>query len=196
MKPKYLVIDTETGGLDPHKHSLLSIAGVIWVPGQEPRKSFDFLVKEPLITAQPEALIVNGIDLSLLAKQGFTPKEGVSQIQKALFDGFGDRNTNGLVPLAGHNVGFDISFLKRLYRLAESDDYEHDFSHRSLDTSSILTFLMCAGHLPFNKPKSDFLFEFCNVMPSDEQRHTALGDALATANALNVLIKKFGVNDV
>ena len=195
MKPKYLVIDTETGGLDPQEHSLLSIAGVIWVPGEEPRKSFDFLVKEPLITVQPEALVVNGLDLSVLSEQGLTPKEGIAKIKGALFDEFGDRGVNGLVPLAGHNVGFDIAFLKRMYRLAGNDDYAGDFSHRSLDTSSILTFLMCGKHLPFDKPKSDFLFEFCGVQPKTELRHTALGDAWATAEALNVLIEKFGVQN-
>ncbi len=30
MPDKLLFIDTETGGLDPDKHSLLSIAMVVW----------------------------------------------------------------------------------------------------------------------------------------------------------------------
>ena len=35
LQNTFLVIDTETGGLDPGYHSLLSIAGVLWTPGKE-----------------------------------------------------------------------------------------------------------------------------------------------------------------
>lgn len=191
MKPKYLVIDTETGGLDPLEHSLLSIAGVLWVPGQEPKPLFNLYIKEPKIVAEAEALAVNKVEVQEIIQHGYTPDQAVTCIRSHIREQFGK---DGKAMLAGHNIGFDISFLKRLYRFAQAE-YSEDYSHRSLDTSSILSFLMCGGHMEFGSPKSDYLFDFCNVEVPDNLRHTAMGDAQATADSLNVLINKFGVQN-
>lgn len=189
MKPKYLVIDTETGGFDPLSDSLLSIAGVLWEPMKEPVKLFSFYVKEPKIVLMPEALAVNKIEIQDIIKSGYNPDQAVFEIRSAIREHFGKDDKP---MLAGHNIQFDISFLNRLYRMANTE-WSSDFSHRSFDTSSILTFLMCGGHIPYGSPKSDFLFEFCGIEVPEEHRHTALGDAIATAQSLNVLIEKFGV---
>ena len=45
-KQKFLVVDTETGGLSCDEHSLLSFAGIAWTPGEEPTPAFDIYVKE------------------------------------------------------------------------------------------------------------------------------------------------------
>ncbi len=191
-KPRYLVIDTETGGLDPLKYSLLSIAGVVWEPGRTSvRDGFYFFVNEPELQVSDTALEINNIDVEKIKHSGYSPWEAVSEIRKTLNRVFGtDREP---VRLAGHNVGFDIAFLKRLYRLSGAD-YSKDFSHRSMDTSSILAFLMCAGHVPFGSAKSDFLFEFCGVTIPENERHTAWGDAVATFKSLTVLTERFGIN--
>ena len=34
-KQKFLVVDTETGGLSCDEHSLLSFAGIAWTPGAD-----------------------------------------------------------------------------------------------------------------------------------------------------------------
>lgn len=195
MDQKWLVIDCETGGLDPSKHSLLSIAGIIWEPGKSPRILFDFFIKESLITIEPEAMEVNRIHLSGISRFGISPEQAIRKIKDIVIHEFklGDKLGYVKVPLAGHNVGFDIGFLKRLYRLTNKEsEFSKLFSHQSLDTASILSFLMCSNHIQSKRPSSNFLFEYCKVTPPEEARHTALGDAMATANALNVLVEKFG----
>ena len=63
-KQKFLVVDTETGGLSCDEHSLLSFAGIAWTPGEEPTPVFDIYVKEDDINTIPKALEVNKIDLN------------------------------------------------------------------------------------------------------------------------------------
>lgn len=191
----FLVIDTETGGLDPGKHSLLSIAGVIWGLETPPQTLFSFYVREDNLSIDPEALAVNKINLNEVVSKGLTPKEACLFIQQKLTLVL-NPNSETFLPsepltVAGHNVGFDIAFLKRLFRLGNSDVYSKLFSHRSLDTASVLKFLQLMGHIPSGKVNSDILFQYCGVVVPEEHRHTALGDAVGTAASLDYLLKKF-----
>jgi hypothetical protein len=54
-----LFIDTETGGLDPDKHSLLSLAMVIW--GEWIVDSQEILINDGILSVT-KALAVNRID--------------------------------------------------------------------------------------------------------------------------------------
>jgi DNA polymerase III epsilon subunit-like protein len=80
---KYLVIDTETGGLDPEKNSILSIAGVLWEPGKTIEPVFDMYVKEHFIDVEPAALKVNKIDMNKV-HHADEPYIVVKKIQNAL----------------------------------------------------------------------------------------------------------------
>ena len=62
----YLVIDTETGGFDPNKFSILSIGAVIWRPF-EIVSTKEILIAEPEIQYEEEALSVNNIDINLIS---------------------------------------------------------------------------------------------------------------------------------
>lgn len=55
MPDRLLFIDTETGGLDPHKHSLLSLAMVIW-EDMEIINSQDILINDGILSVTKEAL--------------------------------------------------------------------------------------------------------------------------------------------
>ena len=110
-----LVIDTETGGLDCNKHSLLSIAGVLWDPGSRVEPIFDFYVKELFVTAHKKALQVNKIDMNKVWA-GLQPYEAIVKIRSALDEHFGTNRKQ--IQLVGHNVAFDLGFIQRLYKHA------------------------------------------------------------------------------
>ena len=186
---KYLVIDTETGGLDPEKNSILSIAGVLWEPGKTVEPVFDLYVKEHIINVEEAALKVNKIDMNKVHTSD-EPYIVVKKIQNALNERLGqDRKA---IQLVGHNVAFDIAFTKRLYRHAGLEkNYGNDFRDRALDTCSILEFLMLSGKVEGYRASGDVLFKAAGVEIEEKDRHTALGDAVATAYALESLIKKF-----
>lgn len=177
-----LVIDTETGGLSPREYSLLSLAGVAWTPHAQPQPLFSLLVREDPLRVHPEAMKVNRLDLRQVEEQGLTPHEAVEAVRYALDHHFGTRRPP--VTLAGHNVEFDVGFLQRLYRLGKAD-YGQDFSRRTLDTATLFTFFMAAGLVPPGKASGDRMFAALRIPLANEHRHTALGDAWATALSLS-----------
>ena len=181
----YLVVDTETGGLDPKSHSILSIAGVAWQANKCLEPLFDFYICEEEIEVTKRALEVNKIDLEVVKEEGYGCYEAVREIKKALNKRFGDDRKP--LTLIGHNIGFDVGFMKRLYNQA-GQDYYVDFKDRALDTASILEFFMIAGEINGFRASADVLFKATGVEIEEKDRHTAKGDAIATAKAIDALI--------
>lgn len=182
--PTFLVVDTETSGLDPNQHALLSVALVAWSrAGIGP--SLDFFVFESELVADPASMAINRIELSHVAAHGVSPVEAVKRIESfvASLCGVGQR-----VALAGHNVSFDIGFLKRLFRLA-AHDYSRVFTHRSFDTSSVLRYLRLTQLAALEDDSSDAAFAYFGVPPAPHLRHSALGDAMATAQLITKLME-------
>ncbi len=183
---KYLVIDTETGGLDPKKNSILSAAGVLWTPGEEVRPIFDIYVREYHINVEDKALEVNKIDMNKVYG-GMIPPDAVKKIKSCLDAALG--TSRRPITLVGHNINFDIGFMKRLYRHAGSD-FSADFRDRGVDSCSLVEFLRIAGKIDANRSNADVLFRYGDVSLPEKDRHTALGDACATAKALETIITK------
>jgi DNA polymerase III epsilon subunit-like protein len=172
-----LFIDTETGGLDPTAHSILSLGAVLWRDGSIVDTLELFIAEETSVVDQ-EAMAVNAIDLRWLRAHGVRPTEAVVRFQRFL-----EQHTPRAIPskqvLAGHNVAFDVAFLRRLYKLA-GQERSWSFSHRLLDTASIVQYLIVAGLLPLQGASSDEVFRYFGIELERGKRHTALGDARAT----------------
>ena len=185
---RLVILDTETGGLDPAVHSILSLAVVIWTPEKD-EDSYELMIAEPNIVAEREALLINGIDLDKLRVEGKTPISAATLLFNFIRRHFPASERPSLV---GHNIHFDVAFLKRLFALANCEtEYDKIFSHRTLDTAGIGRFLNLAGILNV-KNSSDALFTHFGIMPACATkgvgRHTALGDAKATGELLRKLI--------
>ena len=178
-----VVLDTETGGLDPGAHSLLSIGVVVWQP-PEIVGEIEIFVAEPQITCDDEALAVNRANISWLRQHGLDPVSAIVAFEKFILAHFPNASDQNRITIAGHNIGFDVSFLKRLYRLA-GRQYEI-FSHRLIDTAGIIQFLSLARRLPLINAGSDKAFEYFK-MRFREANDTLLTDAKATAQLLNAL---------
>lgn len=185
MGRKLLVIDLETSGLDPDLHSVLSIGAAVWDDGNIV-DSIELYIREDVVAVQQEALLVNQIDLSWLRENGISPVEAVDAIEIFVRRNFDFSSPETRAGLAGHNLNFDIPFLKRLYQRVGAP-YQATYSHRVIDTASILGFFILAGLLPLSGASSTEAFaHFGIIVPA---RHTALGDAIATAHLLEKLIE-------
>ena len=183
-KQQYIVLDVETGGLDPKEHSLLEVSGILWKPGEIIQPAFDCYIKEEKITTVPRAMEVNQIDLNKVQKHGRTPKEAIKYIRNRLDDILGtDRRP---IKILAHNASFDYGFLSRLYNLAGEKIYK-DFYGRTIDSASILEFLMLTEHIKGNRASADVLFESTNNQIKDNERHRSYYDALATAKSMETL---------
>jgi DNA polymerase III epsilon subunit-like protein len=189
---RFFVIDTETGGLDPEKHALLSIGGVVVDRMGAPLGMLELLVNDAGELCE-DALRHNKVDPELARSAGLQPADAVRALHaflRAYFPGaFSEHpRPEDRVVLAGHNVAFDAAFLRRLYRLA-GQDFEQVYSHRMLDTGSIRRFLALAGILPDIEPSLGRIAEELGIETVGLERHTALGDALLTARVLRRMIE-------
>tara|TARA_Y100000310_G_scaffold305229_1_gene345153 strand:- start:5025 stop:5627 length:603 start_codon:yes stop_codon:yes gene_type:complete len=189
----YLVLDTETGGLNPDIHSLLEISGFLWRPFKEIKPLFDTYVKESEIHTIPKALSINKINLSEVRDKGLSPRETVILIKKVLNKELGEDRKP--IKIVAHNSSFDYGFLERLYKLAALSIHD-DFYSRTIDSASILEFILLTGQAKGYRASADVLFEAGDITLKDEQRHRAYYDAWGTAMALESLINKFKANEV
>ena len=186
---KLLFIDTETGGLDSTKHSLLSYAMLAWEDGVIV-DSLEIFLKSDQYSVTAGALGINNIDLvqhhakaispvnAGLTTEAFLSKNFSSDI------GYGNHYTvlqPGSIIIAGHNIGFDKAFLQ-----AQGFPFTRYFSHRMIDTSGIIKYLYISGKIPQDVSSSNKAFDFFKVV--NEQAHDALSDAKATAQLFNKLL--------
>jgi DNA polymerase-3 subunit epsilon len=181
MNDRILFIDTETGGIDPHKHSLLSIGLVVWCDFKI-IDSRELLINDGILNVTPKALEINKINLEEHRKNSISPKKAGQEILLFLKKNF---EAQQKVTLAGHNVNFDVNFF-RVFLAKNNIDFNNYFSHRFVDTSSILYYLYLAGKIKSKAISSQEAFDLFGIQVAD--RHTAVGDAMATAKLFTALL--------
>lgn len=179
---RLLFIDTETGGVDPDKHSLLSIGLVVWDSKQGEIYEKQYYVRQKQYSITKTAHQINKIENDDLS-QGMLPKNIIEELHKIKDIYFMDYQK---IPLAGHNTQFDVRFIKKIF----SDNhrsFEKLFSHRILDTYSILKYLYDSGKISDKIESSAKAFSAFGIHV--DKRHSALGDAKATMQLYEKMIK-------
>jgi DNA polymerase III subunit epsilon len=177
VKRKLLVIDTETGGLDPAEHAIMSLAAVVYHDGHID-ESVAWLIEDPTGVKTVNATNLNGLDGC-----GDSPWKVVTELKQLLLR----HDMRGKVTLAGHNLPFDVGFLQRLYRLADAD-YDKQFNYGGLCTKTAALLLEQAGRL---KIDNSSLVTVCEALGiTVDASHDALADALNTAQVLRRLIER------
>lgn len=139
-------IDCETGGLDPNKHALLSVALVSdFVP------NLHFYVREPGIEfpknglLTDEAMRVNKLDVNSILMFGKGRVEAAGLIAQYVDDVMQAARLDGLklgtAIVAGYNTQFDIRFLSRM--MADTPwPFEGLFWYKHIDLFSLAFGLM------------------------------------------------------
>ena len=124
---KIIFIDTETGGMHPAHHSLLSVGLVEWEQGNIIQTK-EILVDDGELKATEEALAINRIDLISHRESAISQQKAIQEI--LTFIGWSS-SQDGKITLAGHNVGFDIKFTRHLFESQDYifDDYCHSLSY-------------------------------------------------------------------
>lgn len=184
LRSRLLVIDTETGGLDPARHALLSVGLVDSLTDQ----MWGSLVRPaPGLGIEEEALGVNGLSVSLLEEDGFAEGDVVGMIERI------GKKCRGAV-LAGCNVGFDVGFLRAAF---ERCGVCWPFSHRTLDIRGVAWLAHECGaiSLPLGKngPRLDLdaILEGVGLFRAGKH-HSAMEDAALTLYAFRRLVAAVG----
>ncbi|WP_164661129.1 3'-5' exonuclease [Tropicibacter sp. Alg240-R139] len=164
----YAVFDTETTGLLPHKDDIVQIGALRMVHGRIIEgEVFDTLVNpgRPIPAASSA---VHGITDVMVA--------GAPDVVEAA-RGFHSFATDAV--LVAHNAPFDLAFLRR-----QADACAVTWDHPVLDTVLLSAVLFGASETH----TLDAICDRLGIVIEQRDRHTALGDARATANVLARMI--------
>ena len=179
-----VVIDIETSGLNPHLHEVLAIA---LVPLSDDIAPLEVFIKYDKIAWQEYSYDLFEKYRSAWQDHSCPPKIALSLIEEYIKKSFEGKK----ITLVGHNVSFDTAFLRKLVYLA-SNKVESDYiAHRSIDTHTLLHTLVSVGAIPDTTLSSTGAFEYFDIPVSEKERHTALGDAIATKKLYNRLLDMF-----
>ncbi len=172
---RFVVFDTETSGLDPHKASLLSLGAVVV-------QNACIRINESLeVTAfAPAATLGDNIAIHGITRGEL--REGVKE--EEILQHWLDFTGNAV--LVAHHAAFDLAVLNRISKKY----YGVRLKNPVLDTAYLAKRLEHGTRLDeYIKPEDYSLDRLCeryHIPPDD--RHTAAGDAFITAQLLLKLL--------
>jgi DNA polymerase III epsilon subunit-like protein len=181
MNPHILAIDVETGGLQPGRQALLSIAAV---PTWDQEPFYQLVVPCPGLEVEEEAVKINGYSDKRWAEGGaVTLDVALGKLVDWLFER--PMEIRKVQPLA-HNAGFDRAWLAwgQQYSGIEVKALRE---HRWRCSMAAMQFCQDAGLLPEGKCSLDAL---CKLAGIDRPAvHHALADAAACLAGYGWLLK-------
>ena len=171
---RFVVLDSETTGLDPRKDRLITIGAVAVIGGEILLDDvFDALLE---VSYNSSAVTVHGVTRQE-SMSGVTEPEALERFLAYLKDGV----------IVGHHIGHDVATLNAGYQR----HWGFSLQNRSLDTMELALNLERDGAFPASDAFSDFsldgLCSLFGVIPHD--RHTASGDAFMTAQVFLRLLR-------
>ena len=185
MNPSNLVaVDVETSGLNPFTHQLLAVG---LCPFRNSVAPTTIYVRHNKIAWSPQASRFFERYQADWEREAVEPAKAIKRIEAF----FANVSANRPAQLVGHNVAFDLGFLKQLASQGGKDELE-GVSHRTLDTHTMLFLLNQLGLIPSAAMTSDGALKHFGVVVDDSKRHTALGDAIATRQLLQAIFELFG----
>lgn len=171
---RFVVLDSETTGLDARTDRLITIGAVAVCDGEiRLEDSFDALIR---VDENTSAVTVHGITRDQ-SRQGIEEPEALERFLDYLRDGV----------IVGHHIGHDVATFDAAYER----HWGMRLLNRAMDTMDLTLHLeqdgAFAGRPPIRRFTLDALCELFGVVPHD--RHTASGDAFITAQVLLRLLK-------
>lgn len=190
-----LFLDTETGGTDEQLHDLLTL-GMVLVDEKDFSRHGEFYghLKLDTYRVTPTAMRINKINLAEISEEGrgYSKDEMINAIYKFL----SKHIKKAPITVVGHNVDFDLRFLRKLFKDCDRDDEFYDvFSYRKIDTSTLLQTVSVLNP-KYNIASLSNAIKFFNVEFDEDKRHNALEDAKGTIQVYENLLKMIDVTDI
>lgn len=187
---KLVAFDTETGGLDPSKHDVLTAYFAVLDSSFNVIAELDLKLKpdgrQPVVT--DEAMKVNKIDLEkhLADPETLTYSQAKMVLARFLADNLEEKKLRTLQP-AGHNVPFDIDFIQT--HILPKENWSKFFTHRIIDTSSISNFLKLISWWPDEIGSLTSIVKYLGIPMRNA--HTAKDDTLMFVDTLRAMVRIF-----
>lgn len=162
----FIALDLETTGLDPEENRIIEIAAVKFVKEGEqffPDQRFTCLVN-PGIPVPQKITEITGITSKMIEEEGIDTAEAIEKLH-AFIEKY---------PVCGHNVFFDLSFLRHeAYRITAPEEAKLKFNPILIDTLN-----MAKSILPGLERYSLDKVSHALQIPLDNH-HRAVDDAIA-----------------
>jgi DNA polymerase III epsilon subunit-like protein len=178
-----LVVDVESSGLEPHKHSILSV-GALDLKNPTNRFYMECRVWDGA-HIMDEALAVNGFTRGQATDASKPTEADLTHEFLRWSDSLEERT------LAGQNVSFDRDFLK--YAAERAGHTEWPFAFRTIDTHTLAYAHMINHGLqpPITNKRSalnlDAVLNYCGI-PSEPAPHNALTGAMCHGEVISRLL--------
>lgn len=176
---EWYAFDTETGGLSPWEHPLLSVGTAYFADGIALTQSELLVAPDPEKTISPKALEINGLDIEALKETEDTFHH--RDAGETMFEQIRYMRNQG-VPIVGHNMTFDITYIMVN---AGFPGMELEPEYMFYDTK-----LLVRHFAPEHQRKN--LGELCEMfgIPLDNA-HNAVADATATGLLFGALLREY-----
>jgi oligoribonuclease (3'-5' exoribonuclease) len=173
-----MFFDTETGGLNPKVHSLLTAYFAICDKDLNLVDELELQLKPSdlsKLNLTQEAMNVNkiNIDEHLKDPNTITYEEGRVKLKQFLLRNKIKGKRKSFMP-AGHNIQFDKEMIWE--QLMPQDEFEEEVHYRTIDTSNICNFLKDVEILPDDVGNLESLVDLFKV--PKRETHNAKGDVL------------------
>jgi DNA polymerase-3 subunit epsilon len=181
---KILYLDTETTGLDPIKHDIVQVAGIIEING-EVKEEFEFKVQPSTYASIDEAALrVHGFSLEQI--KGFEPPRTVHQKLTEIFGKYVSKfNPSDKFTPAGHNAKFDVDFMRQFFLKCGDQYFGSWCNYRTIDLLAVMSFLSYAEAVSLENQKLETIAKYFGV---EFKAHDALEDIRATREILKRLV--------
>jgi len=184
---KIILIDTETGGVNPEKSALIQLSGIIRIDKKDVEK-FNFYIK-PFENSEvtEKALEVQGRTLEELKTDKYVEEKEVYKQFIKLLDKYIDKydRTDKFI-VAGYNVRFDVDILKAFFQRHGNNFLFSYLDSSMLDPLYSIRLLQIAGILPVLE--NNKLETWCKHFGIELKAHDSLEDIVATKKLIGKLI--------
>jgi DNA polymerase III subunit epsilon len=176
LEKPLIIIDLETTGTNPFRHDVLAV-GLVPISLNLPTATVYVRHQQCVWTDFAREIFANY--QAEWQANAVSATEACDRIEKYLADTFGGQE----VTPVGHNIGFDLAFMKKLAFLGGRERVAL-LSHRAIDTHTLLYLMHLQGFLPDEAVTSDGAFRHFGIHVEERLRHTAVADAKATRELL------------
>ena len=180
----YLVIDTETGGLDKYKHSLIEIGAIVYDSSMKEIDRFHSMwdIKDDPTKLQTLYALKLNKYFERENQVIDTGEEAAEKFVKWLVSI--SEKYNPII--AGQNISFDIGFIDEFLAEFGYEEWTGIFGNNKIDTLMLGKVLQITGKIKTKRLSLKYLAEEFKVKNVDE--HTALSDIETTAEILKAML--------
>lgn len=184
-----LIIDIETGGLNSQRDGITQLAGVVadYQEGEvEPVivDTFSRILKpDSRFNYATQALNVQGKTIADLNEHGVPTMQAFAELQKFVVKHF-HADPMCVSPWA-HNAAFDLAFISTVCQRVGA---ELPCNRAYICSMVLWRLLREIGRHDHHQAKLDTVISHYEIHIAEEDRHSAVGDAIATAKAIGYML--------